>query len=301
MKQQHTGEHDRTARPRESETFNTVMGGHAFSAMPDVLSDIVAITPTDAAKWLRANRVNRPVRRKHVEFLARQMTDGEWKVNGQAIVIGDNEQILDGQHRLLAIIESGVTVESLVVYGISEDAFKTIDTGIVRTGSDALALNFNENTGTVKAVGTAALWCVRIEAGFIGRGRKLSNGEVIQYVRQHASLWECAKAVESYPKDTRPLSVGVGTALYEIFQRKDVAMAAQFIERLYLGAELPQASPEFLVRALLNRRDSRQYNMQNRVRMVIKAWNLRRRGFDETTRQAIVLSPQEDATRIPVL
>src|SRR5262245_16276311 len=147
----------------------------------DVVISVETITPESATNWLRANQHNRPVRRRHVAFLAKQITDGHWQLNGQTIIISEDEQVLDGQHRLLAVIEAGRQIQSLVVYGVDPVAFKTIDTGAVRTGADALCLEMPEiSVGTLRAASTSVGWCKRLEDGRLNSSRRISNTEVIE-------------------------------------------------------------------------------------------------------------------------
>src|SRR5882724_10236142 len=94
----------------------------------NIIAEVITITPRDATEWLRCNKNNGPLRKRHGEFLARFITSGNWQVNGKAIVIADDAQVLDGQHRLFAIIDAGKPIQSLVVYGINPEAFSTIDT-----------------------------------------------------------------------------------------------------------------------------------------------------------------------------
>jgi hypothetical protein len=262
----------------------------------NVVAEVITITPTDATNWLKGNNNNRPVRARHVEFLAREMLSNNWQVNGQAIIIAEDEQVLDGQHRLLAIIESGVSIQSLVVYGITEDAFKTIDTGAVRTGSDALHMHFKEAPGyAIKAAATAVSWCQRLERG-MGRHVRISNTDAIEYVKKHSSLIVHAETLQGFPRDARPLSIGVGTAIYEMFARKHEPEADRFMRGFYTGEELARTDPEYLLRAAFIRDASRTAKLptEARVRMVIKGWNWRRRGNTEATRQVITVQANDD-------
>src|SRR5262245_875204 len=76
------------------------------------------VTPELATRLLEANGDNRPLTQSHVERIARQIRQGKWQFNGDTIKIASNEDVLDGQHRLWAIIEAQTAVESLIVYGI---------------------------------------------------------------------------------------------------------------------------------------------------------------------------------------
>jgi len=261
-----------------------------------LLVEEMRITPGMAGLWLKHNTLNRPLSRKHVLFLAKEIISGNWQMNGQGIVIAENENVLDGQHRLHAIIEAGKPIKTLVIYGVKEDAFKTIDTGKVRGGSDVLSLNFPEATANLcKTVATAIRWTLAIDSCFLSRhSMKTSNTEILKFVTNNPSLWRCAEIILGYPKNVRPLSVGPGTGLFFCFHKKDVADATYFIRRFYTGEQLKVSDGEYILRDLLIKDLLRKSRIQarDRVRAVIKTWNGIREGKKITAR-LISSSPDE--------
>lgn len=264
-----------------------------------IVSEVVTITPAMATAWLRANQKNRPVRKAHMKFLADQMSNDAWEVNGQAIIIAENENVLDGQHRLMACIESGRPFMTLVVYGINERAFATIDTGAVRSGADALCLHFSEYPiSAVKAVATAVIWIRPLEKGNVHRGNsKMSNSDIIDYAKEHLSLFQRAETLQSYPKDNRPISVGVGTALYEMFARKNEDSADEFMSDLYTGEKLERTDVAYVLRNAFAKdaqRTTSKLPMSIKARMVVKGWNWKRRGMPQATHQTITVSATDE-------
>ena len=79
-----------------------------------ISTDMWTITPNVAAKLLENNPSNRPVSRTKVAEYIRQLLNGEWQTTHQGILLGKGDILLDGQHRLLAIVECGVAVKCLV-------------------------------------------------------------------------------------------------------------------------------------------------------------------------------------------
>lgn len=82
--------------------------------------------------------VNRPVRPSAVERYAREMSNGRWKLNGEAVVIDEAGVVIDGQHRLHACVRAGVAFETIVVSNVPRSAFDTLDIGLARTTADYL-------------------------------------------------------------------------------------------------------------------------------------------------------------------
>src|SRR5216683_3522813 len=120
------------------------MSGATVTKLPrkSETPQIVTITPEMAMNLLEHNTLNRPLNDQHVQRISRQIIDGKWRFNGDTIKIADTNDVLDGQHRLWAVIEAKKPIETIIVYGIARDAFATIDTlRKPRSFADVVALN----------------------------------------------------------------------------------------------------------------------------------------------------------------
>jgi len=103
----------------------------------------ITVTPHIASEMLAKNiDRNRPIRPALVAKYANDMTAGFWLGdNGETIKFNDEGNLIDGQHRLSAIVKSRVTVTVWACFGLSTSAFLTIDTGASR------------NTGNIMHIG----------------------------------------------------------------------------------------------------------------------------------------------------
>jgi len=104
----------------------------------------ITMTVERAKELLENNDHNRKVTNSRVQEYAKEMTNGLWLYNGESIIISESGRLLDGQHRLLAIVESGVEVEIELVEGVPDsdggiDTFLTINTKN-RSNVDALTV-----------------------------------------------------------------------------------------------------------------------------------------------------------------
>lgn len=98
------------------------------------------ITPQMAADFLKQNTGNRNIRHWWVRALAGAIRRGEWVPTHQGIAITQSGRLLDGQHRLEAIVLSGIPCWMLVVRDVDEEAFMVTDRGRVRSYSDITGL-----------------------------------------------------------------------------------------------------------------------------------------------------------------
>jgi len=97
------------------------------------------ITPAIATELLKLNKNNRPIKPQWVNFLTSAMLEGRFKESGDSIKFSNTNQLIDGQHRLLACVRSGVSIRSIVACGLDPEVFKVIDSGAKRTVSDVFA------------------------------------------------------------------------------------------------------------------------------------------------------------------
>lgn len=112
-------------------------------------TELESISPETARKYLGKNTENRPIRQSWVEALAGMMQRGEWKLLHQGIAFDDTGRLVDGQHRLLAILSSGVTVKMTVTRDLEPESYRYIDGGAKRSISDRLKLLNDPNINTI--------------------------------------------------------------------------------------------------------------------------------------------------------
>ena len=98
------------------------------------------ITPAFATQLLSGNRDNRRPDRIRVGRYAHEMKSGRWMKTHQPVAIAADGRVVDGQHRLMAIVESGISVEMTVAYNADPKTFGVVDQGKVRSGSDVFTI-----------------------------------------------------------------------------------------------------------------------------------------------------------------
>lgn len=107
--------------------------GEARSGMADI--ERIEITPEKAKQMLgNLYEHQRPYLDRTAQRYAADMLDGKWQAENPApIVISDTGKLIDGQHRLHAVVISGVTVSMNVATGVPESVYRSIDSGTTRT------------------------------------------------------------------------------------------------------------------------------------------------------------------------
>jgi len=205
---------------------------------PAPTTSIENITPELAAELLQVNRKNRSLRRNLVDIYAADMTKGAWQFTGEAIKLADDGSLLDGQHRLEAIVQSGVMVPMLVVRGLPRATQDVMDTGSKRTPADALRLRDEQNSVPLASVARM----------IITEGGKLrvrpSTSDVIRVVETDPNLrWVISNGLAVCPGLTRLMTRTVLGYAYWRLHQVDSFACAEFFSRLDTLTNLPQGSP----------------------------------------------------------
>ena len=244
---------------------------------------VVNINPEMAADLLKFNTRNRAVRSKVVNDYANQMKKGLWQLNGEPIIISDTNVVLDGQHRLEAILLSRTAQQMLVVTGVSSDAFRTIDTGLTRTPGDIMYINGVPNSNSMAALILREFFLSANQT--IGGDRaasirdiKLSKQEMLDRYNEAPDLYveilRFSNRCYDKVKIMRLSEIG-GYVAYLIRVKKYTReVVFEFFEQLFYDGRERHPAVQLLREKLLQFLGS-QYKVLSKVRMalVIKAWN----------------------------
>lgn len=95
----------------------------------------ILITPAMASEFLRKNERNprkHMLDQKRVKAYAKAIKDGEWLSHHQGIAFDSNGFLIDGQHRLSAVVLAGMPVQMVVAHGVPDVSVGEIDRGIRR-------------------------------------------------------------------------------------------------------------------------------------------------------------------------
>jgi hypothetical protein len=145
------------------------------------------ITPAMAAKYLNLNVNNRKATNGTVSKYAQDMVTGKWTVCAMPICFYEDGSVADGQHRLMAVVESGKSQSFFVLRGLPKEAGLNIDTGKGRTLVDAAQISGSDPSLSYTLISTARAY----EYGTRGDGN-LSNALRMAIIEQHRIACEWA-------------------------------------------------------------------------------------------------------------
>lgn len=237
-----------------------------------VSAQIERIGPEEAKTLLGLNTHNRVIRADRVHTMARDMNHGQWQLNGETIKVGE-KSLIDGQHRLLAIIESGATVEMFVIRGLSDEAQDTVDIGGKRQLSDRLQLAGEENAHNLSAAIRFAWYIDNFNRPKF-YGVNPSAQELMAWLDQNPDIRQSLHYGRKATTSVVRFPPSVATALHYLMARFDHHMASDFWDAVCDGTEKPD-HPTYVLREQLLRDLLQPHRMLpgHRAALVIKAWN----------------------------
>lgn len=115
---------------------------------PNLRFRVIEMTPELAKKYLAKNTSNRNVRPKKVDEYVTMMRKGYWHLTSEGISLDPDGNLLDGQHRLLAVIEYGKPVQMTVCTGLPPGTQQYMDSGIPRRVADNLKMFDGEKSAS---------------------------------------------------------------------------------------------------------------------------------------------------------
>lgn len=240
----------------------------------------VRVTPEVATHWLTFNTTNRALVNSRVQQFQADMERGEFLENGEAIKFAHGK-LLDGQHRLMALILAGVTLRFLVSFGLDPETQVTMDTGRGRTPRDVLSI---EGMGKWEAgvFGSAVHGIIATHSGGLpSSSARYTNRTVRNFFLEHRSAIESSlQVLRDLPRKPCPLPFARAMTMHFLFAEKDREVSDWFFQRLYIGDGLKASSPIFHLRQRLMN-DLVTKNRRSafiETAYLIKAWNAVRKG-----------------------
>lgn len=248
--------------------------------MENITSRVEILTPKRAQELLDTMGPNRNLKLQHVRNLCDAIIAGEWALNGESIKIGRSGRMIDGQHRCTAVVETGISIRTLVTYGVPDQTFPSIDGGRPRTNGDVLSVDKMSQPSLVAA---ALGWLNRYLNGKIRHAGhcSLSHTHTVKMLTEHPGI------VESVPfgrKVKRLMPGSIATFLHYWFSMTDQELADRFFNQLATGDGISQGDPDTSGIFALRRRleDSAMKMSKQKLTPVyvyaltVKAWNATR-------------------------
>ena len=255
--------------------------------------EVWEVTPAMAKEWLDTRYDNeRPLRPTHVDRLARDMVNGNWHFDGTPIRFDkETGQLIDGQHRLTALVKSNTT-QWFAVLWLPAEVRRVLDTGESRSLSDALHYDsFGAEVGVGSHVRGRELAALvnrllryRNNLGTGGGGvYKPTHSEGLEFFQENSDRLLDALVVARKAHGTElPVAPSSLASAYYLCAEVDKTQAWDFfVNQILGGLELTENSPAQAYRAKAIRylkNSGNKLPTDDVFRFAITAWNHERKG-----------------------
>ncbi len=263
-----------------------------FKQSEGVETKWVEITPAMATNWLKNNFGNRPMKEDVVKAYARDMINKVWFATHQGIAFNDLDALIDGQHRLAAIVMSGVTVRMMVTFGLPSrveghamTTMDAVDRGATRSVADQLTIQHGlKNSGVTSQI------CNSLSSLCLGdRARRLSVAQTLDVFHSFEKAIEYVITHRSKQAGLKSAGVLAGFAFAltteENFWERETPIASLF-RKLNTGEEIEKFHATKLLRTFLTGEENKLF---------MPSLN---RGLAELTLQAIYLELKNAAPAV---
>lgn len=235
----------------------------------------VSVDPAMAQRWLSNNKVNRSLRIAKVHQYANDMAAGRWSLSNDAICFAPDGTLLNGQHRLHAVISSGATIVMLVARNMPPQSMTTMDVGASRTAADALGFAGEINTHLLAA---AAKLAIIYDDGRIYKDNKtqaVSHGEIQAFVDANPLIRHSVSVARSVRSKVDAAPSVLAVAHWAIARTAGTAAADHYLHQLATRTGEPEGSAVLAVDSRLRQLRYKRATHAPRayLGLLIKGWN----------------------------
>lgn len=251
-----------------------------------ITTTLVTLTPALARVLLEANPDNRVLSDMYVDNYARDIDNGNWALNGEAIVVSRDGLLNDGQHRCAAVVRVNKPIDVVMVFGAERETRLTLDQGRARLTADYLSMNGHKDASALAAV-----------AGFVWQYSR--SGKISRHHKHRPTKGEILAAIDIDPSIAEAMSViprrgsdGAGgrstlAFCYWVIARHATPIEAQaFILSLINGDNLLSRDPVLYAHNRLLTERTR-LNPNEKAELIFRAWNAHRKR--ETPKSLMIL------------
>lgn len=238
------------------------------------------VTPDMAQRLLEENYHNRPLNKRNLNGIIYDVERENFMQTGESVKISVTNKLLDGQHRLWAIIKTNTPLRLLIIRNLQDDAFKYIDTGKRRTPADVLAIEGVKNSSKIAAI---SRFIVNFERGSyvsvakhtrVQRNDYLSNSDISLFVEKHKEdLYE--SYLYGFNEFNKIISGVTLAAFHYLFNKISERHADEFCHKLAEGSDLHKTDPIKVLRDIIiaDIRSTRKMSQLEKMALICKGWN----------------------------
>lgn len=239
-------------------------------------SDFFVITPALAAVILEHNQDNRRIVKNELKRCIDAFESGRFVTNGESIIIADDGYLNDGQHRLMACVETGKPFRTNLVFGVPRETRFTIDTGAGKTSATLMSMS----GVPCASAATAAIGCYLLYEHNIyhySATGLVTAQDLLDFYTANSTEVDTAVRITGVRTGKR-MGQSALAAAYMILSRVSPKHVDNFFDMLLVGANLPARSPVLSLRNKLMATSIAHMRNHIRLEVTLRSWNAHRLG-----------------------
>jgi hypothetical protein len=199
------------------------------------------------------------------------------------IKIGKSGTILDGHHRLKAVIKADMPVEFQVVFDVDDSVFSVLDTGKSRNASDVFRISGITHNACIPPIISMYHYLKKNKKAGMQKNEKLTNAQILEIYQSNESFWQeiTRKTLVFYNAFSKVLTPSViGGFLSHLSLYSDKVVAEKFMKQLTTGANIENGTILLLRDKLIADKISvKKMTLTYKYAIIIKCWNFFRQNI----------------------
>lgn len=226
-----------------------------------------------------------------MEYYSAQMLNGEWNENtGIPIVFSTDGILIDGQHRLLAVIQSGVSVYFVINHSGTQICKNYIDIGAKRTAANILEMTGVANSNCIAAglksyVKQKKGYSISSSSSYgnspdnASQMLDSSNNAIEELYYSSPNRWQNVhnKSVQFYNGIYKSITPSFIFSTYAILTEINNELSDIFCNKLFMSLNLNNDDPEYHLRSFIvsNHNSVKKHSSQYINNCFAITWNMR--------------------------
>jgi hypothetical protein len=241
--------------------------------------ELVKINKEVAEQMLSMNINNRKFKDAIVTKYANEMLKGNWKNDtGELIKLSKTNKLLDGQHRLRAIIKANVELSMYVAFDLNDDVFVVLDSGTTRTSNDVFHIAGAQYSSLIPPM-------IQFSQALNNGNRSnrgnitLTNVELLNKFKENEDYYLdiASKTYGYYVQFAKIMSPTLIGSFMIHFNTKSSADCELFFNELCTGRDVTNNVIYLLRNKLIeDRTGTSKMDREHKNALIIKAWNFYR-------------------------
>lgn len=234
---------------------------------------VINVTPAVAKRWLKNNTINRRLHHGKVSQYARAMAAGQWTVSNDDICFDPDGRLLNGQHRLHAVIQSDCTVVMTIKRNVPTEAMRHMDRGTKRTYAQQLTFAGEKHAALLGSVLNQAY---QLHQGWThAPSNAVGDVDMDAFLDEHPDIRISVGVADKLKGKINCPPTAIAVAHWFIIGVETTGVATRYLQQVGTPVNEPEGSAVLAVASRLNTvaRQSQRYDTKNYVYLLLKGWN----------------------------